>query len=110
MIKKTAIAAAAVATAIAATPVSTAAAGSFGFHFNTPHGSFHFGNGGHGYHPAPQPHAMSCWQAGNYLQTQFAHVWKIECNGKIYTFKVKNGWGHTKIVKINKWNGNYWFA
>ena len=52
---------------------------------------------------------MTCWQARHYLKSQFAHVWKIECKGKIYTFKVKN-WGPTKIVKINKWNGNYWFA
>lgn len=107
MIKKTAIAAAAIATAIAA-PVSTAHAGNFGFHIQTPHGNFHFGNGGGGGY-YPQPHAMSCWQAKHYLKSQFAHVWKVECHGKLYTFKVKN-WGPTRTVKLNKFNGNYWFV
>ena len=107
MFKKTTLAAAAVAAAIAA-PVSTAAAApGFGFHFDTPYGHFSFGPGG-GYGPTPV-YGMSCWEARNHLKGTFNQVWKVECNGQIYTFKVKN-WGPTKIVKINKYNGNFWYA
>ena len=107
MFKKTAIAAAIVATAIAA-PVTTAAATpGFQFGFNTPNGYFSFGTGGGGYYPQPQ--GLSCWQAKNYLKSQFNHVWTVECNGTFYTFKVKN-WGPTKTVKLNSHNGNYWFV
>ncbi|MGH6924676.1 MAG: hypothetical protein ACRED5_13140 [Propylenella sp.] len=104
MFKKTAIAAALV-TAIAA-PLAPANATGFGFHFSTPHGHFSFGEpgysgGGYG--------GMSCYEARNYLHGHFAKVWKIECHGQVYTFKVKN-WGPSKIVKINRYTGNYWFA
>lgn len=106
MFKKTAIAAAIAATAIAA-PVASASATGISFGFNTPHGHFSFGTGGGGYYPHPQ--AMSCWQAKHYLKSQFAHVWTVECHGKIYTFNVKN-WGPTKTVKLNKYTGNFWYA
>ena len=107
MFLKTTLAAAAIATAAVATPVSTANAGSpsFYFGFGTPQGHFGFGNGGY----QPHPQAMSCWQAKNYLQSQFNHVWTVECNGQTYTFNVKN-WGPVKTVKFNKYNGNYWYV
>ena len=56
-----------------------------------------------------EPHPLSCWEAKDYLKAHFDHVWKVECNGKYYTFKVKN-WGPVKTVKINKWSGDYWFV
>jgi hypothetical protein len=106
MLRKTAFAAA-FATAIAAFP-ATAGAGEFYFGFQTPHGYFSFGDGAHPY-PQPQPQAMSCGQAKNYLQSQFAQVWTVECNGQTYTFNVKN-WGPVKTVKIDKWSGDYWYV
>jgi hypothetical protein len=109
MFKKT-LAAAALATAIVAQPMTAANATSFGFHIDTPHGSFSFGDGyGPGYGPGPVYSGMSCWEARNYLKGHFNKVWKIECHGQIYTFKVKN-WGPAKIVKLNRYNGNYWFV
>ncbi len=109
MFKKTTIAAVAIATAIAA-PVTAANATGFGFHFSTPHGHFSFGNAG-GYYPHPQPLSLSCWQAKQHLKAAFKHVNTVECNGNIYTFKVKkfnvSPW---KTVKLNKHNGDYWYA
>ncbi len=108
MIKAT-LTAAALATAVVAIPVSSANAytPSFSFSIQTPNGSFSFGNGPGYYNPQPQ--AMSCWDAKQYLKAQFNHVWKVECNGSVYTFHVKN-FGPVKTVKINKYTGNYWFA
>lgn len=115
MFAKATLAAAALATAITAAPIATttasAAQPNFYFGFNTPNGYFGFGTGpGYYPQPQPQPQAMSCWQAKNYLNQQFAHVWKVECNGAVYTFHVKQNWGPVKTVKINKFSGNYWFA
>ena len=108
MFKKTTFAAAAIATAIAAAPVSTASATSFYFGFGGP--GYGFGVGpGPGPYPYPSPSAYSCWQAKNTLQASFAQVWKVECGGSTYTFKVKN-WGPWKTIKFNKYNGNYWFV
>ena len=111
MFKTTIFAAAALATAIAATPISTANATDidFGFSIETPHGSFSFGDGdydggGYDYH-------LSCWEAKDYLLGEFKKVQKIECNGDVYTFKVKKHWGSPwKKVKINSDTGAYWFA
>jgi hypothetical protein len=110
MLRSTTLAAAAIATAIAATPVTTAEANppNFYFGFQTPGGYIGFGNG-YGPGPFPQQQSFSCWQARNYLENQFNHVWKVECHGQTYTFKVKN-FGPVKTVKFNKWSGNYWFV
>ncbi len=119
MFAKATLAAAALATAITAAPLTTtsaeAAPPNFYFGIQTPNGSFGFGTGGPGYYPQPypqpQPSAMTCWQAKNYLQGNFAHVWKVECNGAVYTFHVKKfNWGPVKTVKLNKFSGNYWFV
>jgi len=118
MFAKATLAAVALATTLAAAPIATTSANAspapnFYFGIQTPNGYFGFGTGG-GYYPQPlpqpQPQAMSCWQAKNYLGSQFAHVWKVECNGAVYTFHVKNNWGPVKTVKINKFSGNYWFV
>jgi hypothetical protein len=38
-------------------------------------------------------------------------VQKVECNGSVYTFHVKKfNFGPWKTVKLNKMNGQYWFA
>jgi hypothetical protein len=105
---KTVAFAAALATATAALPVTSAHAGNidFGFTIETPNGSISFGNGGGGgYYPSD----MSCWEAKAYLKSHFKKVQKIECNGDIYTFKVKN-WGPWKTVKLDSDNGQYWFV
>jgi hypothetical protein len=107
MFAKTALVAAALATATAALPVTSAHAGTdidFSITIGTPNGSISFGNGG-GY----QPYKMSCWEARNYLDSHFKKVQKVECGGKIYTFEVKN-FGPWKKVKLNSWNGQYWFV
>ena len=104
MMRETAFAAA-VVTAIAALP-ATASANDFYFGFQTPHGYFSFGDGPG---PQPQPQAMNCWQAKNYLESQFQQVWTVECNGQTYTFNVKN-WGPVATVKIDKWTGDYWYV
>ena len=108
---KTVLAAAALATMIAAAPVSSAQADpdiDFGFTIETPNGSFSFGNGG-GY-DAPD-YSMSCWEARDYLKGEFKKVQKIECNGDVYTFKVRKfNWSPWKTVKINSDNGAYWFV
>ena len=106
---KTVLAAAALATMIAAAPVTSANAGDidFGFTIETPHGSFSFGDGD--YH-APD-YSMSCWEARDYLKGEFKKVQKIECNGDVYTFKVRKfNWSPWKTVKINSDNGAYWFV
>ena len=103
MFKQTALAAA-VATAIAAVSAGPASANEFFFSFDTPGGTITFGDG-----PAPQPQAMSCWQARDYLESEFNQVWTVECNGQTYTFNVKN-WGPVKTVKLDKWSGDYWFV
>lgn len=113
MFTKTVIAAAALATTFAAAPVTSAYAGhqpqiNFQFGIQTPHGYFSFGNGP-GYYP--QPDSMSCWEARNYLKGEFKKVNKIECNGDVYTFKVKKfNFGPWKTLKINSNNGQYWFV
>lgn len=109
---KTVLAAAALATMIAAAPVTSANAAhpqiNFGFSIDTPHGTFTFGNGGGFY---PEPASMNCWQAKQYLKGEFKKVNTIECNGDVYTFKVKKfNVGPWKTLKINSNNGAYWFV
>jgi hypothetical protein len=106
MMKKIACAAA-LACGIAL-PASTAHANSFHFGIEIPGGYFSFGTGPEPY-PQPQPQSLSCWQAKNYLETQFAQVWTVECNGQVYTFDVKH-FSQIKTVKINRNSWNYWFA
>jgi hypothetical protein len=108
MFRQTAFAA---ITAAAATLPGTANAGSPHIHFGIqiPGGYFSFGNGPVYPYPAPQPQAMTCWQAKNYLEYQFAKVWTVECSGQTYTFNVKNG-GPIHTVKFDKWSGDYWFV
>jgi hypothetical protein len=112
MITKTLIAAAAFATAIAATPVSVAQAGasiSFGIH--TDDGYFSFGNGPgwDGGWGGGGPGWYSCQDARQMLKWDYNHVQKLECVGKIYTFKVKN-FGAWKTAKFNRNTGNYWIV
>lgn len=111
MFLKTVFAAAALATAIAATPITAAHANpdiDFSFTIETPNGSISFGNGGSfGYDPDP----MSCWEAKQYLHSEFKKVNKIECNGDVYTFKVKKHFvGPWKTLKLNSDNGAWWFV
>jgi hypothetical protein len=104
MYSKALLAAAAVATATAAQPVATAQASpGFSFSIEVPNGSFSFGGDDHS--------PLTCSEARRYLRHHFDNVHRIECNGKVYTFRVKNpfGWG-TRKVKIDKWSGDYWFA
>lgn len=111
MFKTTVFAAAALATAIAATPISTASASQVNFNlsFDTPHGTFSFGNGNGG--GWPQPASLSCFEAKQVLKSDFVKVNTVECNGSVYTFKVKQMmWQPYKTVKINRNTGNYWFA
>jgi hypothetical protein len=107
---KTVLAAAAFATMIAVAPVTSAHASpdiDFGFTIETPHGSISFGDDDY---DAPD-YEMSCWEAKDYLKSYFHKVKKIECNGDIYTFKVReNGWSPWQIVKIDSDNGAYWFV
>ena len=110
MFKTTIFAAAALATAIAATPISTANATDidFGFTIETDHGSFSFGAGGYG---GGYDYHLSCWEARDYLKGEFKKVQKIECNGDVYTFKVRKfNFSPWKKVKINSNNGAYWFV
>ena len=114
MITKTTLVAAAFATAIAAQPASVANAGGLNFSFgiDTGDGYISFGTGnpghghGHGWGHGPDPY--SCGEARQKLKWQFNKVWKVECKGKLFTFKVKN-FGPKRTVKFNKWTGNYWF-
>ena len=114
MFTKTVFAAAALATAIAATPVTSANAQppqiNFSIGIQTPDGYISFGTGpGGGFYP--QPSSMNCWEARDYLKSEFKKVQKVECNGSVYTFHVKKfNIGPWKTVKINKTNGQYWFV
>jgi hypothetical protein len=112
MFKTTIFATAALATAIAATPISTANAGDidFGFTITGPNGgSISFGTGG-GY-GGGYDYDMSCWEARDYLKGEFKKVQKIECNGDVYTFKVRKfNFSPWKTLKINSENGAYWFV
>jgi len=110
---KTVLAAAALATMIAVAPMTSAQASpdiDFSFTIETPHGSLSFGDGGFGgggYDPGP----MSCWEAKQYLKSEFKKVDKIECNGDVYTFKVKKKHiGPWKTLKLNSDNGAWWFV
>jgi hypothetical protein len=106
---KTVLATAALATIIAATPVTSANAGDidFGFTITGPNGSLSFGTGG-GFTP---DYDMSCWEARDYLKGEFKKVQKIECNGDVYTFKVRKfNWSPWKTLKLNSDNGAYWFV
>lgn len=114
MFTKTLFAAAALATMIAVAPVTSAQADpdiDFGFTIETPNGSFSFGNGGFGGGIDAPDTSMSCSEAKQYLKTEFTKVDKIECNGDVYTFKVKKFFGSPwKKVKINSENGVYWIV
>ena len=110
MFKKTVLAAAAFATMIAVAPVTSAQADpdiDFSFTIETPHGSISFGDGDY---DAPD-YSMSCWEAKQYLKSEFKKVNKIECNGDVYTFKVRKfNWSPWKTLKLNSDNGAYWFV
>ena len=113
MFKKTILAAAAFATMIAVAPVTSAQADpniDFSFTIVGPNGSLSFGTGGGGYDPAPD-YSMNCFEAKQYLHSEFKKVNKIECNGDVYTFKVKkflvSPW---KTLKLNSDNGAWWFV
>ena len=107
---KTVALAAAFATATAALPVTSAYANNLDFSITIggPNGSITFGNGGGGggYYPSD----MSCWEAKAYLKSHFKKVQTIECNGDIYTFKVKNPLSPWKKVKLDNDTGQYWFV
>jgi hypothetical protein len=109
---KTILAAAAFATMIAVAPVTSAQADpdiDFSFSIETPNGSISFGNGGVGF--TPEPDSMDCWEAKQYLLSEFKKVNKIECNGDVYTFKVRKfNFGPWKTLKLNSDNGAYWFV
>ena len=111
MITKSILAAAALAIATAATPIATAEASpsiNFNFGIETPDGYLSFGTGP-GY--IPQPSSLSCYEAKQYLKSEFNKVNKVECNGSVYTFHVKEFWGSPwQMVKINKHTGDYWFV
>ena len=120
MFKKTAIAATtALALSIAAlAPATTANAGdvSFGVVIGDGHGNgFFFGNNGGG-NPGwgnpgwNQPVKMTCFEARQHIKSHgFKFIQKIECKGKVYTFKAKAGFsGPKKIVKVHAYNGNIW--
>jgi hypothetical protein len=111
MITKSIFAAAALAIATAATPITTAEASQINFNFGiqTPDGYFSFGTGnGGGYGPQP---SLSCYEARQYLKADFKKVNKVECNGSVYTFHVKEFWGSPWMtVKINSHTGDYWFV
>ena len=111
MFKKTVLAAAAFATMIAVAPVTSAHADpaiDFSFTIETPNGSISFGTGDDD--DAPD-YSMSCWEAKQYLKSEFKKVNKIECNGDVYTFKVRKfNWSPWKTLKLNSDNGAYWFV
>jgi hypothetical protein len=111
MFIKTVLATAALATMIAVAPITSANATNIDFDFDieidTPHGSFSFGDGDY---DAPD-YSMSCWEARDYLKGEFKKVQKIECNGDVYTFKVRKfNWSPWKTLKLNSDNGAYWFV
>jgi hypothetical protein len=100
---------------IAVAPLTSAHADTdvdFGFTITGPNGgSISFGTGDYdGGYDAPD-YSMSCWEAKQYLKGEFKKVEKIECNGDVYTFKVKKfNFGPWKKVKINSDNGVYWIV
>jgi hypothetical protein len=111
MFTKTTLAAAAFATAISAGTATLPSAAyashnlDFSITIDLGNGTLSFGDGG--FNPGP----MSCWDAKQHLKDDFKHVQKIECNGKIYTFKVKKfNIGPWKTVKLNRNTGNYWIV
>lgn len=118
MFKKSVLAAAAVAVTLVAAPIATTTSANaapppinFSFGIQTPNGYFSFGTNGGGYIPQPVPQKMSCWQAKQYLQGSFLSVHTVECNGSVYTFKVKKLWAAPyQTLKLNSWNGQYWYA
>ena len=111
MFMKTTLAAVALATAVATTPIAAANAApppDFSISIDTPNGTITFGSGGVSF---DSDDSMSCWEAKQYLEGEFKHVNKIECNGTVYTFKVKKfNFGPWKTVKLNSDNGHYWFV
>lgn len=110
MFMKTTIAAVAFATAAATIPVTTANAAPppFSISIETPDGTITFGPGGVSF---DADDSMSCWEAKQYLKGEFKHVNKIECNGTVYTFKVKkHNFGPWKTLKLNSDNGHYWIV
>jgi hypothetical protein len=112
MFMKTTLTAAALATAISAAtatlPSAASANPNFSISIETPDGTITFGPGGVGF---DADSSMDCWEAKQYLKGEFKHVNKIECNGTVYTFKVKKFHvGPWKTLKLNSDNGAYWFV
>ncbi len=118
MFKKTTLAAAALATTIAAAtvtlPVTSANAAppviNLSIGIGTPGGYIQFGTGPYGgFYPQPAP--LSCFQAKQVLKSDFKKVSTVECNGGVYTFKVKKHFvGPWKTVKLNRMTGHYWIV
>ena len=112
MFMKTTLAAAALATAISAgtatLPSAANASTGFSISIETEDGTITFGPGGFDFDADT---SMSCGEAKQYLKGEFKHVHKIECNGTVYTFKVKKfNIGPWKTLKLNSDNGAWWFV
>ncbi|MHA1190143.1 MAG: hypothetical protein ACTSSQ_06765 [Alphaproteobacteria bacterium] len=122
MFKKTAIA---VTTALALTfaaaaPATTASASEVGFGIVIGDGNgngFFFGNNNNGWgnpgwgNPGwGAPSKMSCHQARKHIKGYgYKMIIKIECNGNVYRFKAKAGFGAPyQVVKVHAINGNIW--
>ncbi len=119
MLKKSMIAAGAIAVSLVAFQPTTASAGTdvnfyFGFGGGN-HGS-HGGHGGHGggwgggwggnHGGGWGNHRLTCREARRNLRHSygFRRIRAIECNGRRYTFRARRG-GHVWRVKVNAFTG-----
>jgi hypothetical protein len=92
--------------AVAATPAS---ADDFDVDFRVGIGTPHY----HGYRAFPDGYfpyrrKMSCWQARELLRDRgFRRVRTLECNGRVYTFRVYRR-GRPVVISVNARTGAMW--
>ncbi|QPC42191.1 hypothetical protein HW532_05435 [Kaustia mangrovi] len=108
MLKKTALAAGALALAAMAFQPGEAEAGNVGVYFGIGVPGFGYGAPAHypGYYPAPRPrYRLSCGQARHIVRRHGYHrIRARDCRGKIYGFVARK---HHRLymVKVNARNG-----
>ncbi|HEY7766349.1 MAG TPA: hypothetical protein VIB38_15280 [Aestuariivirgaceae bacterium] len=69
---------------------------------------YYYGYGAHPNGYFPYRRKMSCWQARQLLRDRgFRRVRTLECNGRVYTFRVLRR-GRPVIISVNARTGGVW--